>query len=349
MDRLRKTLYEASIIFLSGIVIACIAVLLWNATHALTIENFKKQYPKGATPEQEVLADQYLKVFTAAELMQAVEEQNADGLCHVAGHAVGRSLYKADPNFTEGIRQCGSTCTFGCFHGVMLEMFDTESDTLGGVIEGESPEAVLTQVKSLAKDLCTKPEVLSVVQIRTCYHGLGHVFASMENNDLDRGLDGCDIFPDPRVKSACVTGVFMEYLFSASSTDAITKDEKPCDAYPEFMRECFIYKAYGWVAAWGGVQPAMKACDSFGEDRRLCIRNVSRAAATEKMMATVAGFDELCGSLDGDDYKECVSGAFLKIIYLNSGDDSDHACDPVALPYRKYCVELLHKYRAENI
>ena len=350
MDRIRTILYEAAIIFLSGVAITCLVIFIWNQTHRLTIQSFKKEYSTGVAADQLAIAEKYLKVFPVEKLMQAVEEQNANGTCHIQAHPIGRALYKANPNFTEGIRQCGGSCTFGCFHGVMMEMFATDSDTLGGVIEDESPKQYLAHVQSLAKDLCTKPEVESLVQKRTCYHGLGHVFESMQNNNLDRGLRACDIFKGPKEREACVTGIFMEHLFNPSAiAERNTKGEEPCNAYPQFTKECYIYKAYGWVIAWGGVQSAMRACDSFGERKLICIRDVARVGASEKKMETAAGFKELCGALRGDEYKECVSGAFLKIIYLNNGDDSDHACDSVALPFRKYCVDLLHSYLNENI
>ena len=350
MDRLRTILYEASLVFLCGVVIASVITIAWSATHRLTIERFKREYSRGMTADQQAIADTYINVFSVAELMQAVEEQNVDGTCHIQGHPIGRALYKTNPNFTEGIRQCGSSCTYGCFHGVMLQMFDTDSDTLGGVIEDETPEEYLAHVKTVAKDLCRKPEVQSVVQLRTCYHGLGHVFESMEHNDLGKGLHDCGIFKNAKEAEACVTGVFMEHLFNPSALiERNTKGEEPCSAYPQYTKECFIYKAYGWVTAWGGVAPAMKACDSFGDRKLICIRDVARVGANVKMLETSAGFNALCGAPAGDEYKQCVLGAFLKIIYLNNGDDSDAACADVAKPFREACVQVLHAYLADNI
>lgn len=350
MDRLRSILYEAAVIFLCGVAIAVVIVFVQRALHASSIEHFREEYQNATPAEREVIADKYLKVFSTAELMQSVEEQNAAGVCHVQAHPIGRALYRANKNFTDSIRQCGGSCTYGCFHGVLMEMFATDSDTLGGVIEEQSPEQYLAHVQALAEVLCEKPEVESVVQKRTCYHGLGHVFENLAHNDLAAGILSCDIFHDRKANNACVNGVFMEYLFNASSSAvSITKTQEPCSAYPDHLAQCFMYKAYGWVRAWGGVEPAMQGCDSFGENRLLCIRSVARAGATEKLMETSAGFNVLCGTRTGDEHSECIVGALLKIIYLNDGDDSDRMCDTVAKPYRDVCVKLLHLYLAENI
>lgn len=348
-DRLRTILYEASVIFLCGVAIASVVSFVWNTKFKLTIDRFKSEYSKGMSDDQLMLAEKYLRKFPASDLIAAVEEQNIDGTCHIQAHPIGRAVYKQNQNFTDAIRVCGNSCTFGCFHGVLMQMFATDSDTLGGVVDEESPEAYLAHVKAIAKDLCSKPEVENLIQRRTCYHGIGHVFESMANNDLDDGLSSCNVFDEPRAKEACVTGVFMEHLFSASSTDIrITKGPEPCDAYPQYTRECYIYKAYGWVSAWGGAQPAFDACQSFGENTNLCIMNVARAAANEPMLGSWRGFEQLCGRFDGHEKSECIRGALMKIIYLNDGDDSDHACDRVSTLYRPSCIKVLHAYLAEN-
>jgi hypothetical protein len=260
------------------------------------------------------------------------------------------ALVPFDPNYAPGIKQCGNSCTFGCFHGVLMEMFQTDSDTFGGTIEDESPEMLLEHVRSVASSLCTRPEVEAVIQRRACYHGLGHVFETMSNNDISSGVTSCEVFSSAHAKEACVTGVFMEYLFNASSTPLrITKGQEPCSAFPEYTNQCYIYKAYGWIRAWGSVDAALKACTTFGEHELLCIRNVARAATTEEILASEDKINAQCGGLSGPDHDECIKGTLLKTIFLNDGDDSDHACDGVTEAYRPACVRELHSFLENTI
>jgi hypothetical protein len=350
MDRLRTLLFEASVIFLSGVTIAVVIVAVSNMLHKPSVETFIREYDAVRYGNQQPVADKYIQLFPVQDLLSAIDARYKNDICHVEGHAIGRSIYKRDQNFAAGIKQCGNSCTFGCFHGVLMEMFQTDSDTFGGTIEDESPEMLLEHVRSVASSLCTRPEVEAVIQRRACYHGLGHVFETMSNNDISSGVTSCEVFSSAHAKEACVTGVFMEYLFNASSTPLrITKGQEPCSAFPEYTNQCYIYKAYGWIRAWGSVDAALKACTTFGEHELLCIRNVARAATTEEILASEDKINAQCGGLSGPDHDECIKGTLLKTIFLNDGDDSDHACDGVTEAYRPACVRELHSFLENTI
>ena len=176
MDRVRTILYEASIIFLIGVGVALIATWSMHISHKPTITDFQQEYFTGDVYHQQAVAEKYLQIYSAADLLQAIEEKSAGGMCHVQGHGIGRAIYKTDPNFGDAIRTCGGSCAHGCFHGAMLEMFQTDSDTLGGAIEGESATDTLSKIVSAAPDLCSRPDVQSVVKMRYCTHGIGHAF-----------------------------------------------------------------------------------------------------------------------------------------------------------------------------
>ncbi len=345
IDTLRSILYEISVIFLIGVVIAVLGFSAWNYLNRSSMSRFTEEYDRSSSAQQVVVAERYLKRFPASALMSAVEEKYSTGVCHVEGHPVGRAVYKSHPSFSDAIRQCGSACTYGCFHGVLMEMFDTDSDTLGGVIEEQSPEEYLSQVKAVAKDLCTRPEVESVVRTRYCYHGLGHVFASMGGTDLKSAIDSCGIFSDRYVADTCRSGAFMEYLLSTSSAPVYyTKDERPCDAFPLYKSTCYRYKAYGWIDTWGSVEAAFQGCAAFGKDEILCIRSVAQAVSTRTLIESTEEFEKLCGSFVGEKRSACVDGAIRRNIELNNGDDSGHSCDRLDEPFRTYCVDYTHAY-----
>lgn len=347
MPGLRTVLFECSLIVLIGSAIAVVAVYGWKEFRYPTIAEFQRAYAQGDVLQQRAVAETYLKYFSPAELLQAIEVANADTTCHSQGHGIGRALYKSNPNFSAVIQQCGGSCTHGCFHGAMMEMFSTESDTLGGVIEDKTPESYLKHIQAVASELCTEPQVVSVVHPRFCTHGLGHVFAYFSPHDMDAAVHSCERLKTKFGVRGCESGVFMEYLFGTTSRAVFAgKGEAPCDRYPQYLQECYTFKAYGWLYEWGSVPRALEACHKNGIDANLCILTVAQAGANKKLMESDAGFEKLCGTLSGDERNTCITGAVLKIIDINNGDDTERLCDPVAPAYRNACLEELRSYTA---
>lgn len=349
-ERLRSVLYEGAVIVLVGV---AVAILVTGAVHYFrgpTLQDFKREYDAAKNRVQQVaVADKYLALFPSADVLRALEEQSVSQLdvCHIQGHSIGRAIYKKEGNFTEAVRQCGGACTYGCFHGVMMQMFSTDSDTLGGAIEDESTDAYLKHVQESAHDLCTRPDVENVVRTRSCYHGLGHVFAFIAQRDFGAAIRSCDTLKTSYGRGNCATGAFMEYLVSASST-AIqnTKDDDICDTFPQYRRACYRYKAHGWMQAWGGFEPALRGCSQFGEFRLLCIRATAQAQSSLVLVQSTDRIRQLCSSLMGDSRISCIEGALLRITELSNGDDSDEGCAQVQEPYHQYCLNLIHSFRA---
>lgn len=227
-----------------------------------------------------------------------------------------------------------------------MQMFSTDSDTLGGVIEEESTAEYLTHVQKVAHDLCTRPDVESVVHTRYCYHGLGHVFAYLSGNDLDATIRSCDTLRTPYGRGNCATGGFMEYLMSTSSVAVQnTKDDDVCDIHPQYRKACYRYKAYGWMQAWGGYEPALRGCDQFGEHRLQCIQSTAQAQAAAVIVESADNIRKLCKTLTGDGRIACIEGALLRVTELNNGDDSDQACANVEEPYHQYCLNYIRAFR----
>lgn len=338
-------LYECAVIFLSGVGIAMLITGLLHFYKRPTISDFKREYVAAATPEnQVVVAEKYIDEFPLQDIINGIDEQYASVGCHIQGHAIGRVLYKHNKNFSDVVQKCGGACTYGCFHGAMMEMFETESDTLGGVVEEETPAQYIAHITDSARNLCTKPEVESVVRPRQCYHGLGHVFAYSAGRDLRAATDACNIFA-PREARSCRTGAYMEYQFSdLKQTREYVRSAQPCDAYPDDTYICLRYKAYSWLMAYGSIAAVMDKCNSFGPHILECIAATATAASSPKLLSTDEGIAQICGTRVGIQYKACIGGAFLNIINLNDGDDSEHLCDAVAPAFRDDCLSVRKKY-----
>ncbi len=328
-----------------------LGVSYYNA-HARSgsIATFVTEFDPASDSQREKIAETYLNQYPASDLLDALETKYADSVCHTVAHPIGRAVYKRTQNFTESVKACGSTCSYGCFHGVLMQMFSTDSDTLGGVITDESSDEYIAHVKNVAAHLCTDPQVTSLVRSRFCYHGLGHVFAYVTNNNLQTAIDSCGVMPKGAPLDTCVSGVFMEHLFNASSSAELnTADARPCDAFPSLVSECYRYKARGWIQVWGGARRAMAHCDSFGKDASSCIFSIAEAAAQPAALREETGFDKLCGQLSATERDSCIDGALLKVIVINDGNDTPELCDSVAAPYRPRCREDYSRFHGISI
>jgi hypothetical protein len=345
MNRIRRTLFEVSVIFFIGVIIAAIVLMVVPSLRAPSVESFEREYFTASSADRERIAERYLASLPVDRLYESLSRTYGTDSCHVPGHPIGRALYTKIPNFGEAIRQCPTTCAYSCFHGVMMQMFSSESDTLGGVVDEVTPETFIERVKSEARDLCYRPEVTSVTHPQACTHGLGHVFALLSGTNLKEAVDACAILPDARAIDSCASGAFMEYLFSpAAATVALSKGKEPCDDYPGHVRSCYRYKAYGWIKTWGGAQAALAACNSLGDHALDCIESVGRGAATEKTLASGAGISALCMSLSGQAQDRCILGEMMKYIDINIAE-TDSACTKIDPVYHDACERALADYK----
>ncbi len=336
---------------LIGIVLTlAILALVVSLTHGLirrpsdTVDAFVDAYLKSDEVGREAMTVAYLQNHPVAGLLENLEARESILQCHTDSHAIGRALYRVDPNLNDAISQCGTRCKNGCFHGVLMGLFSTNSDTMGGAIEDETPEAYIAHVTSVAKDLCGWKDVAGVIRPGSCVHGLGHVFTYVTNYDLKKSIGACGVFRTG-ARSACTGGAFMEYMYSEKEEESmVTRDIAPCDAYPQFMEECFRYKARGWVAAWGGATTGMEACTRLtGDIRAECIRGVAYEAIEPPMLKKSTGIDWLCDSLSEEDHRACTSGAVMKVV-VNFGGDAGPECDLMAPRFASICRSKLKEY-----
>lgn len=345
MRTIPKLLREGALILVTGITLATFGVYAWNSLHHPTLEAFRSEYLRTPYKGQEAIAKRFLAWYTPHELLASIQGGAADGVCHVEAHAIGRAIYAQNRNFSDSLKQCGNSCTFGCFHGVMMGVFATDSDTLGGSVEAESPAEYLASIRDSAVDLCSRPEVQGTVHARSCVHGLGHVFVS-GTGDIAASLESCKTLKDIEAVNACAAGVFMEYLFDSShSAVMLKKGPAPCDSYPSFTASCYQYKAYGWLLAYEDPHAALVACDALGTNARICIRSTGRAAATEHVVEGGGEVDGLCGFLPREKRDECMSGAYMKALDLYDADDVDRVCDRVDTVHRSHCDRALKQFR----
>lgn len=302
---------------------------------------FTVQSDSTRNDEQQKIAEEYLKYYSPQELEAALEAAYPLASCHEQAHGLGRAVYAQTQSLAETIAQCGTRCNQGCFHGALMQMFSTNSDTLGGVIEDERPEAYLAHVKSLASRLCTQPEVADVVQRNFCVHGIGHVFEYANGYKLDEGLESCRVFNAPYTAS-CVQGVYMEFVGNPERAEELrTTDVSFCNRFHKSAPFCYAYMARFWLAHDGKIIPLLKQCQALhGERPTQCIWGVIFSISSIQLLSTDDGIDKYCGYLSGAEYDACIDGAIEKVVD-NDSSGTLNSCEALAPRFQRECTERL--------
>lgn len=312
----------------------------------LSIERFVSEYD--ATEDTEVrrtIAERYLEVFSVAELNHAIEIQYPLSKCHPQGHGLGRAVYAREQNFSAALEQCAAGCNYGCFHGVLMEMFSTDSDTLGGAVNEENPDALMEHIRAKARELCASPEVQSVVLPVFCSHGVGHVFATV-TDDLDRAVSSCGVFQYAIGRNTCSGGVFMEYGRQNKHRNEIAqKGLSMCDPYPEYRTQCYRYIAFVVVESLGGIRNAMNACRALGEERKYdCIFGMAYYEMGQDDFSYAGGPDAVCGSLQtAREMQSCIDGGLWDVVNRTADRTTSSSCDAMYPAYQERCRTFLRE------
>ncbi len=142
---------------------------------------------------------------------------------HDQAHLIGGLLY--EKNGIEGISTCDSTFAFGCYHGLM--------DRVLAAADKNNLNPTIIE----AREGCSSAG--EVMNVRSCIHGIGHGLATLENYDIKKALNDCDLLA-PEDQTYCSDGMFMEAMNTAPpSLYDPKKPTYPCDTLEEkYVSSC---------------------------------------------------------------------------------------------------------------
>ncbi len=300
---------------------------------------FLAEYLKADEGGKEAVTEKYMSILPGISLIDALEKR--DPLCHTDAHPFGRVIFRQTGNLAEALPVCGSKCSYGCFHGVLMEMFSTKSDTLGGTLLGESDTKILGEILAMSEQLCSRKEVMDWVVPWACIHGFGHVLMYMSQYNPQEAVAACQAFDDPTKDSICAGGAFMEFMQNdAYKASVREKNYFPCDLFPSYARSCFIYKGRPMVEGWGSVAGAIEGCralDSSAE-RLACIRGVGVTGGSLERLRKSDGLIGVCDSLTGDELAACIDGAVTYVVFRMEADSSK-VCEEMAPEFEGICLQ----------
>jgi hypothetical protein len=117
-------------------------------------------------------------------------------------HYVGMELADKPIDLNQAAMFCGNSFLGGCLHGFVMEKLDYKNVT------GNK----LTSFISFCAPLQN-----TTIQYMNCLHGVGHEFWAKGLTSLNQDLGYCNGLNSPEYKSACWSGIFMEYTKSGKS------------------------------------------------------------------------------------------------------------------------------------
>ncbi len=141
-------------------------------------------------------AMKYWGLHTLMEAVGILEKKAALGSvlqarCHDISHALGQMDGMTRGDINASIMACTDACSFGCYHGVIEGWLGSGHDTPSDI-----------------SSLCQGHQ-LSEERRVACFHGVGHVIATVHTYDIQTSLHYCDMLADGD-RIGCGSGVFME-------------------------------------------------------------------------------------------------------------------------------------------
>ena len=262
--------------------------------------------------------------------------------CHEFMHYLGWEAYINEGSLPEAFLVASGMCDSGMYHGIVEEyMNDSE-------LNYTSEDLINIIIPNACETDFSNNQLEAVKHI--CYHGLGHGFMFITDNDLEEALNFCDYVKSDYGES-CQSGAFMENVeskqvsrfgghpkvFAYNDNDP----DYPCSVLSqEYKNKCYAYKgAYG--SKTGDYRGAFEACLDIDEDyQNVCFRGIGNNIPAPIFTPKEAG--EKCRvALDFGPkaYSECVTGAMSFLIQLNLGSAmaAVEFCDAIEDDYKDNC------------
>lgn len=204
----------------------------------------------------EFLRPQNLKLLlTIVEKNGFSPRQNRSSACHEVAHIIGEVVVSSGAPIPDLIRKCGSSCGYGCVHGVMVGAQRRDHDIF------TTPDKACSPVSG---DPYARTDQIA------CRHGIGHAYMEFYSNDRTVAVLMCNQFKDEVAKEECATGVYMQWFMNAPSLKGIpTKDRLNtfCQGVPQFAYQICKRSYAGEVYRYtNDVLAALDICKSLGND-----------------------------------------------------------------------------------
>jgi hypothetical protein len=268
---------------------------------------------------------------------------------HNIAHALGRTLWLADPDVRHALSTCPFEMASGCFHGVL---------------ESEMANWATLRPTQL-RGLCSEPQDGTAGSFASfqCLHGLGHGLDMYTGHDFLRALEFCDALVGWWSQSSCYGGVFMENIVVGSDAQRGGLDgapptalnpalaqykesdwQYPCDAVAEkYWTSCYMLQSslYLHFHAWD-FAGAFRMCDAAPAGYvEICYRSVARDISGSRNHDEVQVITD-CKEGSPAHMDQCIMG--LVDDFINSSGTigpAVHFCNRDDVPFKQACFRAV--------
>lgn len=300
------------------------------------------------------LAKDVLKDHSTKEVesvMLTLNDSNQRQWCHEFMHYVGWGLYQKTQGLYEAFTLASDKCDSGMYHGVAEKYIETTQI-------GYSPKDFVENVipNSCEKGFPTRN--LPVAMKGHCYHGLGHAFMFITDNDLNQSLQYCDHVL-VGYENSCYTGALMENLQSkqvgrlgthvSKFSFDLNNPDYPCSNLNQKYKDyCYRYKGVSNILFTNAnvkqsVQECLKVAPLY---QNQCFWGIGSNLPGPQWSSRTAG--EKCNEaleINPQAYKQCILGAMAFLMQLNLGnaDEAVAFCDAIKEDYKPICYSAAGK------
>jgi len=287
-----------------AVVLGCAAVTLGqgsNAPYAHLLGSCRSSHGAGTHAQPyvscvnaAVLQYSYEHPGETATLLHYVAVHGRDGervvdlrLLSATAHYVGMELSVLPLTLRQGLGDCGDAFKAACMHGFVMERLDRTHAHGSPLIRG-----LLGYCRAVQGDTDA---------YANCLHGVGHELWARTRLSLARTLELCDRLPGASGRSACWSGVLMEYsegnpVKGRHGHRPAGRRPLPCGALAaRFQPTCTYAEASyrQYVPGWESPRTTYARCDTAAPAYRFgCMTLVSErlliARAYEPQLADAA-------------------------------------------------------------
>jgi|GEM_PF-1583685 len=256
------------------------------------------------------------------ETMLAVLEE--EPMCHSQAHNLGRVIYEKSGDLASAAATCGSRCSSGCIHGVLMGFFEEH-----GAVPEEGGhvgiEDLTPRLKESITTACDRSEITRHTGIGNCYHAVGHALMPLVRSDVTDALALCELFRPLGIGAVyyCATGVYMERDIAYGEQH--TEDSSYDCTKARFPAACFRYtlrRDYRLPAEAGQVRNWCLSLE--GTARTGCFHGLG-FGAYHAVYEDPAALNDICGAGSDLDKRLCIEGA-LGLINIDDTSVSSRAC-----------------------
>ena len=256
----------------------------------------------------------YVPTLGVAGILDALEAKYPT--CHDHAHELGKAAYAATYDLPGVLQACSTRCVSGCMHGVLMEAF------------AEQPQTLRARVATL----CDDPAMRRIHKRGDCVHGVGHGVAYVSGYDMKRALALCEAVGERAYQFYCASGAYMQFFMTFEAKVAARSDHYPCDEAPRFAAACYRYEVFFIAARLGrqgkGLPAVIAECLALPTRvQPACFHGLGHASVG-MVMQSPARIREVCEQGPEAAQWLCIQGVVEKLAELDQ---------PLAL---RVCAEL---------